>query len=394
MHESTINQQGWQSVSERINTDILSEGARTLVALEQRVPVNVGVDTSLRPKILDKCGMSCTFCHNEGTPVEAAHLLLPTVDNPLYKGGRVSVFSKMNGVNFLPGTMRPDENFDQALRIIGKTIGATELHMTGGEPTLHPNLAELIKMAKHANYAVKLTSNGENGEKIFDACAEAGLEKINFSIFGTTAAELAAVQHPRFRSEKLAESKMRALKRSIAAALASGIKVDANIVMSTPEHEERVRRVIDEYDDSVTVRILNDLDGGETSNKAIYEMLSKMGATPKELYVEAGSSNSRVKYSLPDGRSIYFKQIRRTTLPSTCRTCTLNNDKDCAEGYYGVRLYVDKGMNYKVGVCLQRMDLTMPIEEFADSPVSQEITDLRYTEFELLKNSYATRLAI
>lgn len=392
MYESVISQGSWQSLSEKINTETLSEGARSIVELEQEIPVSVGIDTSLRPKILDKCGMSCTFCHNEGTPVEAAHLLSPSIANPLYSGGRVSVFSSSNGVDFLPGIMRPDENYDRALRIIAKTIGATELHMTGGEPTLHPQLVELIKMAKHANYTVKLTSNGENGARVFEACAEAGLEKVNFSIFGTTPTELAAVQHPRFRSEKLAGSKMHALKRSIEAALAFGIRADANIVMSSPVHEDRVKRLIDEYDDRVTVRVLNDLGLGESSNVAIYEMLSRIGATPKELYVEAGSSNSRVKYSLPSGRDIYFKQIRRTTLPSTCATCTLNNDKDCAEGYYGVRLYTDKDMRYKVGVCMQRMDLTMPIEEFEGSSISSEITELRYTEFDMLKKYYTKRL--
>jgi cyclic pyranopterin phosphate synthase len=37
------------------------------------IPVHVHKDATLRVKIHDTCGLTCTFCHNEGTPV--------TVDN-------------------------------------------------------------------------------------------------------------------------------------------------------------------------------------------------------------------------------------------------------------------------------------------------------------------------
>ena len=33
------------------------------------IPVHVDKDTTLRVKIIDACGLTCTFCHNEGTPV-------------------------------------------------------------------------------------------------------------------------------------------------------------------------------------------------------------------------------------------------------------------------------------------------------------------------------------
>lgn len=170
-----------------------------------------------------------------------------------------------------------------------------------------------------------------------------------------------------------------------------GIKVDANIVMADYSHADRVRRIIDEYDDRVSVRILNDLDRGDESYLAIYQLLSDLGAEPQELRVEAGSSNSRVAYQLPNGRTIYFKQIRRTVLPETCGSCSLNNDQDCKEGYYGVRTYIDSNGNYKVGVCIQRMDLTMGLEEFATSPIVDEINGLRVAELQVLNEHYRER---
>ena len=391
--DADVLSQGF-SVAERLSTEGLSQDVEALILLEREIPVTVGMDTSLRPKILDKCGMTCTFCHNEGTPVASSrregNVLLP---NPTYRGGRVSVFEQSNGVDFVPGIMEPDEAFSASLEKMRLSIGATELHLTGGEPTLHRSLPNLISNARRAGFSVKMTSNGENGARTLKECAEAGLEKVNFSIFGTTPQELAEVQHEKYNNVKLAEVKLNALRHSIDTALEHGIKVDANIVMSDASHAERVKRIINEYDDRVSIRILNDLDAGDASYISIYELMSELDAVPVQLYVEAGSSNSRVKYLLPDGRAIYFKQIRRTTLPETCTDCSLNNDIDCKEGYYGVRLYIDAQGSYKVGVCLQRMDLTMDIDNFVTSPIAQEVNMLRMNEFEQLTNHYASRIA-
>jgi Molybdenum cofactor biosynthesis enzyme len=381
------------SVAERLPTHGLESDIEALILMEREVPVVVGMDTSLRPKILDSCGMTCTFCHNEGTPVagtrQGGNFLLP---NPTYKGGRVSVFEESNGVNFVPGVMMPDESFISALKAMRDSIGIRELHLTGGEPTLHRDLPGIIRSARELGFSVKMTSNGENGANVLKQCAEAGLEKVNFSIFGTTPEELAEVQHSKYNNVKLAEVKLRSLRRSIDTALENGIGADANIVMSDSSHAERVKRIITEYDNRVSVRILNDLDAGDDSYLAIYRLMAELDAVPVQLYVAAGSSNSRVKYMLPNGREIFFKQIRRTTLPETCEGCSLNNDEDCKEGYYGVRLYTDTEGSYKVGVCLQRMDLTMNVDEFVNSSIAQEINDLRMDEFEQLTNHYAQRI--
>lgn len=88
------------------------------------------------------------------------------------------MFEHSNGVNFIPGTMLPDQEFDNALDTLASSLGTRELHLTGGEPTLHQSLPELIRMARSHGFSVKLTSNGENYQ-IFKECAVAGLEKVN-----------------------------------------------------------------------------------------------------------------------------------------------------------------------------------------------------------------------
>lgn len=309
-----------------------------------------------------------------------------------YKGGRVSVFDQTNGVDFVPGMMKPDEVFKKSLATMMVLTGSNELHLTGGEPTLHRYLPELIRVATEIGYRVKMTSNGENGRHQIKECAEAGLEKINFSIFGTTPEELAEVQHEKYANTKLAQVKLDALYRSVDEAINNRIAVDANIVMSEYNHAERVARVIERFGDKVSVRILNNLEMGSGSILAIYRFLAELGATPVELNVEAGTSNARVKYILPDGMEIYYKQIRRTTLPETCGSCSINNDEDCAEGYYGTRLYIDTGGEYKVGVCLQRMDLTRSLDDFRNSPLPLEIQSLKDSEYQELTEYYKERI--
>ena len=133
------------SVAERLNLTGLTPEVENLIQIERQIPVTVGIDSSLRPKILDACGMTCVFCHNEGTPVANAYngsLLLP---NPTYQGGRVSVFEESNGANFLPGLMQPGREFEEALHLMAETIGSTGLQLTDGEPKLHPNLTQIIE---------------------------------------------------------------------------------------------------------------------------------------------------------------------------------------------------------------------------------------------------------
>lgn len=181
------------------------------------VPTYITRDTTLRVKILDACGMTCTFCHNEGTPVAAENSRRTLPLTAAGSSGRVSIYTPTNGVSFVPATMLPGPEYVQAISTLRDALDLTELHLTGGEPTLHPRLAELVRLSREAGYSVRMTSNGENGARAIPGAAAAGLEKVNLSIFGTTPQELAQVQHSRFADETRAAAKIVALKDSIRA---------------------------------------------------------------------------------------------------------------------------------------------------------------------------------
>lgn len=344
-------------------------------------------DTTLRVKIHDPCGFTCTFCHNEGTPVTADNSRRQVGDfTPAGPSGRVSIYAATNGAKFVPAPVRADPAFGEALTALREKLHLTELHFTGGEPTLHPALAELTRIGVESGYGVRMTSNGENGARTIPAAARAGLRKVNFSVFGTTAAELAEVQHVRFRNVALAERKIAALKASIAACEAGGVKADANIVVLDYSHAPRVHRLLDEYSQRLSVRLLNSLDHGRESIEAIERILAERGAVAEAQHVTAGVSGARTAYRLPDGRKVFFKEIRPVRLPDTCSGCRFNNGKDCQEGFYGVRLYVDRAGTYQVGVCIQRMDLCLPLDEFLASSLPAEILALRESERRSLSN--------
>ncbi|MEV3967702.1 radical SAM protein [Streptomyces sp. NPDC050698] len=346
------------------------------------VPVEVKPDRTLRVKIIDACGLACSFCHNEGTPVAAPG-----------RSGRVSIYLRTNGADFLPTRIAADADFAMALAAVRGSLPTNEVHFTGGEPTLHPDLPGLIAIARRLGLTVGLTSNGENGAAVLPAAAAAGLDRINLSVFGTTPAELAAVQAPRLASPKFAERKLAALDATIEAATAHGIKVSANIVIPDRGHVERVLRIIERHGRSVVVRMLVSLEDGGTSLAAMQNVVDHLGAAPVRRIITAGASDQRVRYRLPDGRTLYAKSIRPVRLPETCADCRFNNPDDCQEGYYGVRLYRGADGPFMVGVCIQRMDLCLSLGEFVMSQRCREVAAFRDDEAARLTRLHATPTA-
>ena len=222
---------------------------REIILLERQAPVEVSKDLALRAKVLDACGLTCNFCHNEGTPVAIDNPsgLIQLGDKP-GKSGRVSVFSDKNGVDFLPGKMNPnDPEYTRCLVALKTVLGLNELHLTGGEPTLHPQLPDIVRVARENGYSVSMTSNGEKGALRIAESSLQGLSKINFSVFGTTPEELAEVQNVRYQDVDLARKKIESLHESIEVAANSGIKVSANIVMGNAGHTDRVLKIIEDF---------------------------------------------------------------------------------------------------------------------------------------------------
>ena len=91
---------------------------------------------------------------------------------------------------------------DQVTRVLDKIVDQARVptvSFTGGEPTLHPGLPELIAHAKSRHMRVNLISNGLRcADPDFVAClAEAGLDSAQISLeAGEAAVHDEVVQHP------------------------------------------------------------------------------------------------------------------------------------------------------------------------------------------------------
>ncbi|WP_433700816.1 hypothetical protein [Nocardiopsis sp. CA-288880] len=231
-----------------------------------------------------------------------------------------------------------------------------------------------------------MTSNDENGALKILACVEAGLERVNFPVFGTTPEERVQGQHARFQDSAKAVTKIQALHASIQVRADHGVRTGANIVVLDHAHTDRVHRLLDTYAPELSVRLLNSLDHGQASIDAIHQVLFQRGALTEAHHLTAGVSVARTAYRIDGGRRrIHVRWIRPVPLPTTCQGCRFNNDTDCQEGFYGLRLYRDRYGRYLVGVCLQRMDLCHPIQDFFGAPVKDEILRFRQTDRDRLE---------
>ncbi|MBX6391700.1 MAG: GTP 3',8-cyclase MoaA [Frankia sp.] len=117
------------------------------------------VATDLRVSLTDRCTLRCAYC----MPAE--------------------------GVPWLPGDHILTD--DEVVRLVGLAVGrlgVTEVRLTGGEPTLRPGLAELIRRlaAVEPRPELSLTTNGltlaRGGPSGAAALREAGLDRVNVSL--------------------------------------------------------------------------------------------------------------------------------------------------------------------------------------------------------------------
>jgi MoaA/NifB/PqqE/SkfB family radical SAM enzyme len=75
-----------------------------------------------------------------------------------------------------------------ALMREARELGATALHLSGGEPTLYPELPRLVREGKRAGYFVILNTNGSARRRdLYDELLEEGLDAVILSIHAARA---------------------------------------------------------------------------------------------------------------------------------------------------------------------------------------------------------------
>ena len=100
---------------------------------------------------IDKCNFRCEYCHNWNT-------LIAANDNE-------------------------DLIFDDILSFLKKRVGILDgVVISGGEPTLMPNLEEKIRAIRELGYSIKLDTNGTHPEVIKDLVSKGLIDYIAMDI--------------------------------------------------------------------------------------------------------------------------------------------------------------------------------------------------------------------
>jgi pyruvate-formate lyase-activating enzyme len=145
--------------------------------------------------------------------------------------------------------------FREQVRDLAAT-GHDGVLLTGGEPTLHPQLPELVRVAARAGLAVRVITNGQETARpgVLEALRRAGLRHLHVSLHS----HLARVQD---RIARNPGSRDRIVK-TLHAAARLRITTDANIVFNTLNlpHLERMARWLVRNFPNVRHVVLNGLD--------------------------------------------------------------------------------------------------------------------------------------
>jgi len=87
------------------------------------------------------------------------------------------------------GEMRDREEVRQQI-VDGRRKGATRLILSGGEPTIHPQYVDFIRLGRQAGYSkIQTVTNGRlfSYNAFLTRCLDAGLSEITFSVHGPNA---------------------------------------------------------------------------------------------------------------------------------------------------------------------------------------------------------------
>jgi cyclic pyranopterin phosphate synthase len=189
---------------------------------------------TLRVSLLQHCNLGCVYCVAGEAELKEAN------------AARESL---------------PVEQLLAMIRRLKDQLPLDTVRLTGGEPTLYPGLASLIRGIRAAGIdAVRLTTNGFLLERMAPALKEAGLEALNVS--------LDAVDEEVFARMSRRHSVSRII-RGIDAALAAGLKVKINTVMMRGMNDSQLLPLLDfAFARGLTIRFLEVMAMGHLHDHA------------------------------------------------------------------------------------------------------------------------------
>lgn len=261
---------------------------------------------NLRVKLHTPCQWSCNFCHMEGNHSSTAIKSVSELENVL-------IFFR-------------------------DTLLFTEVHFTGGEPTIHPQIIEFISMSKKLGLTVKMTTNGQVPTEKYLQMIDNGLDELNMSIHTLNGKSLGLLMNPVKDMEwgKRAIAKQLELVNNIK----GFVKVKINTVASNFNDVMQIATFAES--NKIPWRVMDELEHSEESFLIIQEVSSRLQAVPVMAHLIKGSSSCSITMECPTGFTYKVKMIRPFQLEPMCNDCPIHKDNKCFEFAYGPRLEAQK----------------------------------------------------
>ncbi|KKQ87851.1 MAG: hypothetical protein UT09_C0009G0005 [Parcubacteria group bacterium GW2011_GWF2_38_8] len=303
-------------------------------------------DPALRIKMTGVCNRTCSFCNEEGD--------MRTI-----------------------GSIEPNETFFNCVQTLLETLGIKRVMLTGGEPTIHPDLYKIVNGIKTSE--ISITTNGIRSLSV-DGWAKlrnAGLRKVIFSIHDVTPQSFLQLEIRR-REFGWAVRALESQKHNLLTASGAGLQVRVNVVAY--QSYEQIYQVLYTLEDlqqkyKFDIRLLNDLANVGKSQQIIKDVCQALGAKPIKEERRAGSSNTTVLWKTESGFYFSTKMTFRYFFDPICGNCSIK--KQCHEGFYGIRLE-RRLSDYWIRLCIYKHtpDVLMPWREFLQSKFSEQFKDL------------------
>lgn len=308
-------------------------------------------DTSIRIKVNNDCQWACKFCHNEGTEV------------PVNQRKRVSIFLDKSTLDLPPvGNMPYTKTLMERFNLI-REAGIDEVHLTGGEPTLHPDLPKIVEGLTSSGFTVKMTTNGQAKPEMTQRLAEAGIKGITFSIVSFDPNEFLKTQH--IQSIPWANAMIRREQQNILLAKKLGIEIKINtVVLGASDHPrvDSIREFAQTY--GIKLVLLNSLGDGEEAQEAVFDYANRNGSYLGTTEFTNNGKGSR-HYVLEEGTLMDAKYVRPYHPEIVCDSCIHNGQVSCVEKFYGLRMEFRDGEPY-IRLCIQQTNerTVMPLMTF------------------------------
>lgn len=299
-------------------------------------------DPALRIKITGACNRSCCFCNEEGD--------MRNIDQ-----------------------IDPSSSFFECVHEIMDATKIKRIMLTGGEPTIHPNLSEIVSGIDAES--ISITTNGIRTLTTdkWSGLAKSGLGKVIVSIHDATPQTLIQVEL-RPRNFGWATRSIESQRINLINASQVGLGVRVNVVAHNSK--DQVLSVLDsltelQIEHRFDIRILNDLSNVIKSQHIIREVCTVLEAHEIQQEKKVGSSNVSVLWETESG----FMFSTKTSFPyyfeSICEHCPIK--KQCHEGFYGLRLE-KRGDDYWIRLCIYKngADVLMPWKQFISSRLIEQ----------------------